>query len=798
MALTERLALIISANGAQAVHEMDRLGAKLTGVDGLARKTATSGGVVGKAFTGAALLGAAALVEMVKKGSEALVEQQRIDAQTKAALASTGAAAGVSASQVGLLGEELSHYSAYSIEAVKQTENLLLTFTAVKNQAGEGNDVFTQTTKAVLDMSTALGEDLKDASIQVGKALNNPIVGLTALRRVGVTFDEQQVATIKHLTQTGHLLEAQKLILAELNKEFGNSAEAAGKTAAGGFAQLRNSVVELDKIVAGPVLEPLTSGLHNMAAIVQEINKHPLAAKVFSEVAGVAATAYLASKALGVLARVKESEIARTVAGTAARERGVVALGAEAAAADRAAASVGRLGAAEAGAAGAGAARRGPRAFLAGSTAASLAVFAADAYLVPKAIGALSKVPGLLGAKHLNDKFAGIADEYNSGGGSFGQRRAIEAMTPEIQAALTAANHGDFSKLQSTYEAVTKALEENKAVYDAASYSTSQHTAALKVNAAAAADNLKAWKAGAADREKAIAAQAAQFDIFGDTPGAKLAGKAGAADQAASNASHAAEKARTAVERAEQRLQILRSNGKATAQQLTSAENALADAKDRAANAGVRAASAQAKANREAHLAGGLTAKDLLGRERTNLAYSKSLAKDAGKLVAAGLSPAVLEQLQATEKQFPGTIHNLVGSLTHSVVKEMNANQERTQRAQEAFLGMDEAATGRLIALANKQADALLAAWEAKLNSKKLSLLVHTTILPPKTNAPKPPSVTSLITGGLPLSGKQQTTYNFNGPIIANNPDAIAAEARRVTRLRALSGTGRNGSGFGD
>ena len=76
-------------------------------------------------------------------------------------------------------------------------------------------------------MSVALDQDMKSSAIQVGKALNDPVKGMTALSRVGVSFTEKQKDMVKHLEKTGHHLEAQKIILHELKKEFGGSAAAA-------------------------------------------------------------------------------------------------------------------------------------------------------------------------------------------------------------------------------------------------------------------------------------------------------------------------------------------------------------------------------------------------------------------------------------------------------------------------------------------------------------------------------------------------------------------------------------------
>ena len=114
-------------------------------------------------------------------------------------------------------------------DQIQSGENMLLTFTNVRNEVGKGNDIFNQATSTVLDMSVALGQDTKSSAIQLGKALNDPVKGVTALQRVGVTFTAQQKDQIKTLVDSGNTLDAQKIILRELDKEFGGSAAEQGR-----------------------------------------------------------------------------------------------------------------------------------------------------------------------------------------------------------------------------------------------------------------------------------------------------------------------------------------------------------------------------------------------------------------------------------------------------------------------------------------------------------------------------------------------------------------------------------------
>lgn len=205
----------------------------------------------------------------------AFLDAQKVAAQTDAVLRSTGAAAGISAAGVDKLARSLAAKTAVDHVAIQSTENLLLTFTAIRNEAGKDNDIFNQATGIVLDMSEALGEDAKSAAIQLGKALQDPVRGITALRRVGVAFTEQQKDQIKTLVASGHQLEAQKIILAELRKEFGGSAEAFANTDAGkmkkAINELRDAGEKFGAVIA-PALEAVARSVGRLAEFLDRLS----------------------------------------------------------------------------------------------------------------------------------------------------------------------------------------------------------------------------------------------------------------------------------------------------------------------------------------------------------------------------------------------------------------------------------------------------------------------------------------------------------------------------------------------
>jgi len=190
------------------------------------------------------------LFEFVKGGAQDWAALQASIRQTNAVLTSTGGAANVSADAITALTGTLSKKTATDQAVIRSGENMLLTFTNVKNGVGAGNDIFNQATATMLDMSKALGQDTKNSAIQLGKALNDPVKGVTALQRVGVTFTAQQKDQIKTMVASNNTLGAQKLILAELNKEFGGSAAAAATGGAKLSLTMRDLAMNLFGLIA--------------------------------------------------------------------------------------------------------------------------------------------------------------------------------------------------------------------------------------------------------------------------------------------------------------------------------------------------------------------------------------------------------------------------------------------------------------------------------------------------------------------------------------------------------------------
>ena len=232
--MTERLEILITATD-QASKVLGKIGDTLNNVF----KVGLAGTIGGLSALGTGL-GLA-----VHEAMDAEVNLAKLNAVIK----STGGVAGMSADEASDLADSLSKVTRFSDDTILSAETMLLTFTNI------GENVFPQATEAVLNMGEMFG-GTESAAIQLGKALNDPIEGVTALRRVGVALTQQQEDQIKAMVEAGNVAGAQKIILGELEKEFGGVARAAGQTASGQLTIFKNKLLNIAEGL-GTVLLPI-------------------------------------------------------------------------------------------------------------------------------------------------------------------------------------------------------------------------------------------------------------------------------------------------------------------------------------------------------------------------------------------------------------------------------------------------------------------------------------------------------------------------------------------------------------
>ncbi len=195
-----------------------------------------------------------ALLSSLERLHEAADQQRIAEAKLGATLRATGHAAGLTASQIKKYAAERQKVTTFGDEETINAAAIMATFRNIRGKE------FFDAMSAVQDLSAAFGQDLRAGVIQLGKALNDPIMGITALNRVGVTFSEQQREQIHNFIQANRVIDAQRVMLDELKNQVGGTAEALAGGGGGALKQLRNQLGDLVEDFAA-ILDPMTVGL---------------------------------------------------------------------------------------------------------------------------------------------------------------------------------------------------------------------------------------------------------------------------------------------------------------------------------------------------------------------------------------------------------------------------------------------------------------------------------------------------------------------------------------------------------
>ena len=184
----------------------------------------------GLAMTGAFVAIGFALTKLIRNVTAVQTQMLKLEGILKA----TGGAAGLNLSEIENLSTEIGVATLASTSKVRDAAGIMLTFKSITGET------FKDALRLAQDLAEVGFGDLKMGATQLGKALEDPIVGLGALRRVGVSFTDAQKEMIKVLTMTGRKAEAQRIILDALDQQVGG----AGVKAASGLAGAIDSLGE--------------------------------------------------------------------------------------------------------------------------------------------------------------------------------------------------------------------------------------------------------------------------------------------------------------------------------------------------------------------------------------------------------------------------------------------------------------------------------------------------------------------------------------------------------------------------
>ncbi|WP_316978052.1 phage tail tape measure C-terminal domain-containing protein [Shumkonia mesophila] len=145
---------------------------------------------------------------------------EKISARLDAVLKATGQSAGYTREQLDRLADAMARTTLFDDDTARQGIAVMSTFRSVQGEA------FREAIELSADLAALMGGDLQSAILQVGKALEEPVEGITALRRSGISFSQSQREMIRSLAETGRVAEAQRIVLDGLRNQIGGVAGA--------------------------------------------------------------------------------------------------------------------------------------------------------------------------------------------------------------------------------------------------------------------------------------------------------------------------------------------------------------------------------------------------------------------------------------------------------------------------------------------------------------------------------------------------------------------------------------------
>lgn len=219
--------------------------------------------VAAVAATASLALLTAGLMAAVREGAQAEIEFLRIQAVVKA----TGSAAGLTAEQVAAAAGEITRNTLATGDASAAAATKLLTFKSVQRET------FTEALKLSQDLAAVGFGSMESAATQLGRALEDPVNGISALRRAGVSFSAVQKQQIKDFMEAGQQAKAQALVLSVLRQQVGGAGEAEAAGLVGAYHRLSESVAEFLENIgnSGPV-QAMTWAVDKLAAAINGLN----------------------------------------------------------------------------------------------------------------------------------------------------------------------------------------------------------------------------------------------------------------------------------------------------------------------------------------------------------------------------------------------------------------------------------------------------------------------------------------------------------------------------------------------
>ncbi|MCP3961299.1 MAG: hypothetical protein GY719_25920 [bacterium] len=198
----------------------------------------------------------------------AYATQEAADKRLEAQITATSGALGLNVQQLKAQASALQAATGIGDEYLQTQQAFLISFKNI------GPEVFGRTIELAEDMKQVLPAG-GEALTQLAKALDQlgagSIAGVTALRRSGTILTEAKTAQIKALAETGQALEAQKILLAEVESQYGGVARAMRDTTAGAARALKSELGDLAEVMGGKVAPQARGLTEDLILLTQQI-----------------------------------------------------------------------------------------------------------------------------------------------------------------------------------------------------------------------------------------------------------------------------------------------------------------------------------------------------------------------------------------------------------------------------------------------------------------------------------------------------------------------------------------------
>lgn len=248
----------VRAGGAYVEVSADSRGMKQGLNEAQAHMSAFSGKMssgllkLGGAFAGVFAVGK--LTSFISESIKLANVQEDAETGLAKAIENTGGAVGRTLEEMKALASARQELTTFGDEATLAAMKTLTAFGSIKG------DTFDRTTVAVQDLAAATGADMNSAASLLGKALQDPIMGMSLLRRQGIMLSEEQQNLVKDFVATGNQAGAQAVILGEIEKKYGGMSEKMAGTFSGQVTQFQNAWGDLKEAI-GEAIKPILAAV---------------------------------------------------------------------------------------------------------------------------------------------------------------------------------------------------------------------------------------------------------------------------------------------------------------------------------------------------------------------------------------------------------------------------------------------------------------------------------------------------------------------------------------------------------